>query len=128
MHTDGSDAAMIMILERDNVKGAANFFSYDIECKVQDEHMKSTVYKEGDVLLWNDNEIYHDVTRAELLDPTKEGTRAILVTNYPAAHYITGETNPNNTLTTRPEDDSKKLRTMEDDYNNSNLLKEREFV
>ena len=75
--------------------------------------MKSTVYKEGDVLLWNDNEIYHDVTRAELLDPTREGTRAILVTNYPAAHYITGESNPNNTLTTRAEDDSKKLRTME---------------
>lgn len=50
------------------------------------------------------------------------------MTNYPAAHYITGTTNPNNTLTTRAEDDSKKLRTMEDDYNNSNLLKERDFV
>ena len=31
VHTDGSDAAMIMVLERNNVKGAANFFSYDIE-------------------------------------------------------------------------------------------------
>jgi hypothetical protein len=62
-----------MILERENVKGAANFFSYDLEGEQQTEEMKKTVYKEGDVLLWNDNEIYHDVTRAELLDPTKVG-------------------------------------------------------
>jgi len=31
LHTDGSDGAMIMILERENIKGAANFFTYDIE-------------------------------------------------------------------------------------------------
>jgi hypothetical protein len=90
--------------------------------------MKSTVYKEGDVLLWNDNEIYHDVTRAELLDPTKLGQRAILVTNYPAAHYITGTSNPNNKLTTRIEDDSRKLRKESESYDNSDLLKERDFV
>ena len=110
LHTDGSDAAMIMILERENIKGAANFFTYDIEGNHYDEDMKATTYEVGDVLLWEDNAIYHDVSRAELKDPTKEGHRAILVTNYPAAHYIEGTTNPNNTLKTRIESDDLKLR------------------
>jgi|TARA_B110000305_G_C18894028_1_gene383254 hypothetical protein len=87
--------------------------------------MKSTEYNVGDVLLWEDNKIYHDVSRAELLDPTKEGHRAILVTNYPAAHYIEGTTNPNNTLSTRIESSELNLRNQADKYNNSNLLRER---
>lgn len=54
--------------------------------------------KEGEVMFWNDNEVYHYVEPVRLDDTNKGGQRTVLIAHYPAMHYITGKPNPNSTL------------------------------
>lgn len=96
IHSDGADRAMLICLERDNVKGAKSSV-------YEDAHghrpiISPRVIKEGQVLFWKDNEIYHYVEPAELENKIIMGKRTVMIAHYPAMQYITGEPNPNNTL------------------------------
>ena len=118
LHSDGADNAMLAILERENISGAENYFAYDLAGKKQSEIMKPTVYDAGVIFMWFDNDIYHNVKRARLADPTKYGYRTVLVSSYPGEMYMKGTNNPNNTLPVKLEDEDKKLRLNAAEFNN----------
>ena len=87
---------MLICLNRENVAGARNSIYEDTDG--YKPVIKPQVLAEGNVLYWKDNEIYHYVEPAALEDKSKMGTRTVMIAHYPAMQYITGETNPNNTL------------------------------
>lgn len=96
IHCDGADCAMIVCLDRKNVVGARNSLYKDTDGDepILDRHLLEV----GSSLSWKDNEVYHYVEPVQLLDKSRKGSRTIMILNYPAIHYITGEANTNNTL------------------------------
>lgn len=96
IHSDGADKAMLVILKRSNVVGARSSVYTDVNGLAP--IVSPTALQEGEVLFWKDNEVYHYVEPAALSEKSKIGERTVLIAHYPAMHYITGRSNPNNTL------------------------------
>jgi len=96
IHSDGADCAMLACLRRENVSGARSAVFRDADG--DDSVVSPHVLEEGEVLFWRDNEVYHYVEPARLVDDECDGTRAVLIAHYPAMHYITGGQNMKNTL------------------------------
>ncbi|MEM8641960.1 MAG: 2OG-Fe dioxygenase family protein [Cyanobacteria bacterium P01_G01_bin.54] len=97
IHSDGADKAMLICLQRRNIAGAKNAIYRD----AQGRHpvIEPFVLQEGDVLFWEDNQVFHHVEPAQVVPPATEGARTVLIAHYPAFHYLSGQTNPNNQLT-----------------------------
>lgn len=108
IHSDGADRALLICLERDNITGAENAIYADLEGANSLIH--PFVLKEGQALLWHDNQVFHDVQPAQVADATTQGSRTVLIAHYPAAQYLNGTVNPNNTLGTNRVQDSRRLR------------------
>jgi len=108
IHSDGADRAILVCLERNNIQGAENAIYADLEGKRA--LINPFVLEEGHAMLWHDNQVFHDVQPAQVTDPTLESSRTVLIAHYPAAHYLNGTVNPNNTLGTNTVEHSKRLR------------------
>ncbi|MEM8722020.1 MAG: 2OG-Fe dioxygenase family protein [Cyanobacteria bacterium P01_G01_bin.39] len=108
IHTDGADRAMLVCLERNNITGAKNAIYADLEGKRS--LVEPFVLREGQAMLWHDNQVFHDVQPAQIIAPEKEGTRTVLIAHYPAIHYLKGTVNPNNNLGTNTVEQKIRLR------------------
>ena len=108
IHSDGADRAILVCLERNNVVQAESAIFSDL--RGQHAVLDPFVLKEGHALLWQDNRVFHHVAPARLKDPQTDGSRTVLIAHYPAFHYLSGQTNPNNTLGTNQAAPSKRLR------------------
>ena len=100
IHTDGSDRAMILCCERDNVKGAENSFHGSLSG--DSPLCEPRALAAGDALLFKDNAIFHHVSDAFPVDPSKGMHRTMLLIHYPGEIYLDGAANPANRLPTRP--------------------------
>ncbi len=78
VHKDGADYILIMLLDRQNVRGG--------ESQVYDNNMRPlkqcTMRDSGDLLLVNDHEVYHGVTPIVPEDKTKPAWRDVLVLTF----------------------------------------------
>ncbi|MEM8778303.1 MAG: 2OG-Fe dioxygenase family protein [Cyanobacteria bacterium P01_G01_bin.49] len=108
IHSDGADRAILVCLERNNIKGAKNAIYGDLEGK--QALINPFVLKEGHAMLWHDNQVFHDVQPAQGVDLERESSRTVLIAHYPAIHYLTGTINPNNSLGTKTVAKSRQLR------------------
>ncbi|MEM7593328.1 MAG: 2OG-Fe dioxygenase family protein [Cyanobacteria bacterium P01_A01_bin.83] len=108
IHSDGADRAMLVCLERNNIKGAESAIYADLDGKRS--LIKPFVLREGQAMLWHDNQVFHDVHPAQTIAPEKEGTRTVLIAHYPAIHYLMGTVNPNNNLGTNTVEQKRRLR------------------
>lgn len=100
IHTDGVDKAMLLCLNRKNVKGALNSFYGDPDGK--EVIREPFVLKEGYACFWEDNRIYHHASPAEPEDGAGIGERTVIVGVYPGKYFLHGVENPNNTLKRSP--------------------------
>lgn len=96
LHSDGANRAILACLSRDNVEGARNAVFEDAAGKRL--LLGPTVLEEGEVMFWEDNSTYHYVEPVTLGNPSKPGSRTVLIAHYPAYYAVTGEMNPENTL------------------------------
>lgn len=96
LHSDGANRAIIACLRRNNVCGAQTAVYKDADG--EELILGPRVLGEGEVLFWEDNTTYHYVGPAKLADPTRDGSRTVLIAHYPAYYAVTGEMNPENTL------------------------------
>ncbi|MGK7912288.1 MAG: 2OG-Fe dioxygenase family protein [Synechococcus sp.] len=110
IHTDGADRALLLCLERNNVEGAENAIYADLEGKRS--LIDPFILEEGHAMVWQDNQVFHDVRPARVSDGESEGSRTVLIAHYPAIHYLTGAANPKNTLGTNSVEDNKRLRNV----------------
>ena len=108
IHTDGADRAILVCLERNNVEGAESTIYGDLEGR--QSLIEPFVLEEGHAMVWQDNQVFHDVRPARVLDGEGEGSRTVLIAHYPAIHYLTGAANPKNTLGTNSVEENKRLR------------------
>ncbi|NEO86598.1 MAG: 2OG-Fe dioxygenase family protein [Spirulina sp. SIO3F2] len=97
IHSDGADKAMLICLQRHNISGARNALYRDPEG--EKPVLKPFVLQEGEVLFWEDNRVFHSVEPAQVMPPAIAGSRTVLIAHYPAFHYLSGQANPNNQLT-----------------------------
>ena len=98
IHTDGSDRAMLLCCERDNVLGAENSFHASL---AGDRPLCSPrALAEGDVLYFKDNALFHHVSDAFPADPDRGMSRTMLLIHYPGEIYLDGSRNPSNSLPT----------------------------
>jgi len=109
IHSDGADKAILVCLERNNIKEAESAIYADIKGKRP--LIKPFILKEGNAMLWHDNYIFHDVQPTQVIDPNEEGSRTVLIAHYPAIHYLRGTVNANNTLGTKTVSKEQRLRT-----------------
>ena len=99
IHTDGSDRAMILCCERENVLGAENCFHGSL---AGDKPLcEPLALAAGDALYFRDNAIFHHVSDAFPADPAKNMHRTMLLIHYPGEIYLEGDKNAANSLTTR---------------------------
>ncbi|PZD72570.1 hypothetical protein C1752_03405 [Acaryochloris thomasi RCC1774] len=108
IHSDGADRAMLVCLQRDNIKGAANAIYADLEG--QRLLINPFILNEGHAMLWHDNQVFHSVQPAQIADLGREGSRTVLIAHYPAVQYLRGTVNPNNTLGSNAVEDDRRLR------------------
>ena len=108
IHSDGADRAMLVCLERDNVTHAESAIYRDLHG--HRAVLDPFILEEGHGLLWQDNQVFHHVAPAQLADPQTDGSRTVLIAHYPAFHYLSGKTNPNNTLGTNQVTANRRLR------------------
>ena len=108
IHSDGADRAMLVCLERTNITGAESAIYADLEGKRS--LIDPFVLKEGQAMLWHDNQVFHDVQPVQVIDAEQEGTRTVLIAHYPAIHYLKGTVNTNNTLGTNTVEQNRRLR------------------
>ncbi len=114
IHSDGADRAMLACLARENIMGARNAIYADL---AGDRALIDPfLLEEGHALMWHDNQVFHHVEPAQVIDPHRQGSRTVLIAHYPATHYMSGRTNPNNTLGTQLVDSSKRLREQREAY------------
>ena len=74
IHQDGFNMIAICCISRVNIKGGVS--------NIYDENKKlvySSILKEGEFIIVNDNKYYHDVSEIELDDLNKIGYRDIIV-------------------------------------------------
>jgi hypothetical protein len=99
IHTDGSDRAMLLCCERDNVRGAENSFHASL---AGDKPLcPPRALAEGDALYFKDNALFHHVSDAFPADPARPMRRTMLLMHYPGDIYLDGGRNPRNALPTR---------------------------
>ncbi len=108
IHSDGAERAILVCLERNNIRGAKNAVYLDLEG--EKPVLNPFILKQGEGMLWHDNEVFHHVEPAQPLHDNQESSRTVLIAHYPATHYLTGTVNPNNRLGTRMVEESKRLR------------------
>ncbi|MEO0867392.1 MAG: 2OG-Fe dioxygenase family protein [Cyanobacteria bacterium J06642_11] len=108
IHSDGADRAILVCLQRDNITHAENALYCDLEG--QQPMLSPFVLQEGQAMLWHDNQVFHWVAPARLDCPHRSGRRTVLIAHYPAFHYLSGQTNPNNRLGTHLVSANKRLR------------------
>ncbi|NJL83645.1 MAG: 2OG-Fe dioxygenase family protein [Chloroflexaceae bacterium] len=108
IHSDGADRAILVCLERENIRGAENAIYADL--KGRRALIDPFLLGEGQALLWHDNQVFHWVAPAQVEPPYSQGTRTVLIAHYPAIHYLSGKVNPNNSLGTSKVSKSKRLR------------------
>lgn len=97
VHTDGTERAMLVCIDRENVSGAENCLFEDL--KGEKAVLNETILEEGDALMFRDNDIYHYVSDVKPVDKTKDMVRTMLIAHYPANYLLYGADNPNNHLT-----------------------------
>lgn len=108
IHTDGADRAMLLCLERNDIEGAENAIYGDLEGK--ESLIEPFILTEGHAMVWQDNQVFHDVRPARVKGSRTEGSRTVLIAHYPAVHYLTGTMNPQNSLGTNIVQEDKRLR------------------
>ncbi|MEO0374370.1 MAG: 2OG-Fe dioxygenase family protein [Cyanobacteria bacterium P01_A01_bin.17] len=108
IHSDGADRAMLVCLQRANIEGAANAIYADLEGKRS--LISPFILDEGSAMLWHDNQVFHSVQPAQVIDSGREGSRTVLIAHYPAVQYLKGTVNPNNTLGSHTVEDDRRLR------------------
>ena len=108
IHSDGADRGMLVCLERTNITGAESAIYADIDG--QRSLIDPFILAEGSAMMWHDNQVFHDVQPAQVVNPTQAGTRTVLIAHYPAIHYLRGTVNPNNTLGTHAVEQERRLR------------------
>jgi hypothetical protein len=104
IHSDGADQAMLVCLSRDRVEGAESAIYADLNGR--HAVLPPFVLHAGNGLYWQDNKVYHHVSKAECAAQAEEintgtneaGTRTVLIAHYPAFMFMTGAKNPNNAL------------------------------
>lgn len=111
IHTDGHDSAMVACLQVDKgVKGARSAIFSDSDG--QNMILGPIALKEGQVMFFNDNKVYHYVEPAwdaqemknkNIVDDkhisiSETKKRTVVLAHYPAYFSPTGERNPNNIL------------------------------
>ena len=111
IHSDGADKAMLVCLERDRITGAESAIYADL--KGTRSLISPFVLPAGQAMLWQDNQVFHNVQRAQVAEDATKGSRTVLIAHYPAIHYLNGTVNPNNTLTTNPVNSDKQLRNSQ---------------
>lgn len=111
IHTDGHDMAMVLCLSRENIEGAYSSVYADLAGETT--IIEPTIVDEGDAVFWKDNEVYHHVSPAKVLNPEAKGKRTVLIAHYPTTFTLTGKPNDNNTLTTNMVKENKRLRNTE---------------
>jgi hypothetical protein len=99
IHTDGHERAMIVCLERSNVKGALNSFFADLGGKTRLSEEKSL--QEGQAVFFKDNSLFHYVSPATHEVPELPLDRTVMLMHYPAEDVLTGEKRSANNLGTR---------------------------
>lgn len=114
IHSDGADRAMLVCLARENITGARNAIYADLEG--DRALINPFLLEEGHALMWHDNKVFHHVEPAQVINPQVSATRTVLIAHYPATHYMSGRINPNNSLGTKPVENSKRLRDHKDTY------------
>mmetsp|Transcript_20355 Transcript_20355/g.56627 ORF Transcript_20355/g.56627 Transcript_20355/m.56627 type:complete len:328 (+) Transcript_20355:432-1415(+) len=123
IHTDGSDFAVLLCVERSNVDGAYNSLYADL--RGEETLLPPTVLNEGDALYFEDKSLYHYVSDAKPIDAEKDLRRTVLIMHYPGHHSLTGRKNPSNGLNCS---DSKiKLRNEVDDDDDAPRVKTTDF-
>lgn len=101
IHTGGVDNAMVMCLERKNVMGAVSEIFEDVEG--ERPLMKPTILKEGDAIMFRDNQVYHNVTSISPKNSNEGPAVRTVITIHSNANYLfDGCKNKNNNLKARP--------------------------
>lgn len=108
IHSDGADRAMLVCLDRQNVTDAESAIYHDL--RGDRTVLEPFILEEGHGLLWKDNEAFHYVAPAQLENPEVDGSRTVLIAHYPAYHYLSGRSNPNNTLGANQVEHRRRLR------------------
>ena len=78
VHKDGADYIFIMLMQRNNIVGGVSEL-YDNERKLLGQ---GTLEELGDLVLLNDQAVYHGVSEVSALDKLKEGQRDVLVLTF----------------------------------------------
>ena len=112
IHTDGHDRAMLLCLDRHNIVGAENAIHENLSGSRP--VIEPFVLQPGEMLVWKDNEVFHDVTAADPIDPDQPAWRTVMLAHHPAAHSLTGAPNENNTLGTALVAPERRLRNRSD--------------
>ena len=118
IHTDGVDNAALICLKRENINGAENSIHYDLAGARN--VLEPFVLKEGHILFWRDNKVYHYVNPASLVNREKQGVRTMILLHYPAIFVVTGETNTNNTLGRKVFERDRQLRKQQNEQIDQN--------
>lgn len=78
IHKDGADFILIMLLERNNIKGGVSHI-YDEEKKLQ---FGAVLEEMGDSVMLDDRKVWHGVSEIYALDEEKPGYRDVLVLTF----------------------------------------------
>ena len=78
IHRDGADFILIMLLERNNIKGGVSLI-YDEDKKLQ---FGAVLEALGDSVILDDRKVWHGVSEIYALDDTKPGYRDVLVLTF----------------------------------------------
>lgn len=78
VHKDGADYILIMLIDRDNVQGGISDM-YDNDRQPLEQH---TLQNSGDLLLINDEKVYHGVTEIIPQDKNTVALRDVLVLTF----------------------------------------------
>ena len=108
IHSDGANHGGIVVLSRENIIGATNSIYNDL--KGEDRVFGPVDVQPGEMILWKDNKIFHEVSPATLQANKTKGSRAVIVILDAAEMFMTGIPNPDNTLGRNEFPDEHKLR------------------
>mmetsp|Transcript_34291 Transcript_34291/g.67418 ORF Transcript_34291/g.67418 Transcript_34291/m.67418 type:complete len:290 (-) Transcript_34291:194-1063(-) len=99
IHTDGSDRALLLCINRENTNGAANQFHGSLDG--EDPLCEPRVLQPGEGVFFKDNELFHYVTPGVQSFPEVDLKRTLILMHWPAEHHLVGGNNPNNRLGVR---------------------------
>jgi len=92
IHTDGSDRATLLCVNRENTIGSASQFHGSLDG--EDPLCQPRVLQPLEGVFFKDNEFFHYVTPGGQESPDVDMKRTLILMHWPGEHYLVSTTNP----------------------------------